>query len=273
MTQQPTSDAIYTPGSRGREVVAGSKVVVEFHTRGIQGEFELAGTDSPSLAPAVAEAIEIIRGTHPDVTFHLAADHPIDHLDPLAEAVADAASLPHRRDLLQLRRTLPVESDHRARATAPAITVRPADFHDDGLPDVGAWLRVNNRAFSTHPDQGAETVETLLRRLDDDPGDPAGFLVADDADRPGEFSGFCWTKVHAATSTDPALGEIHVIGVDPSHRGEGLGPSFVLAGLDHLAALGLETANLYVDADNAPARRLYELLDFTTYKRRRVYTS
>ena len=100
----------------------------------------------------------------------------------------------------------------------------------------------------------------------------AGFLVADDPGRPGEFSGFCWTKEHEATNTDPALGEIYVIGVDPSHRGEGLGPAFTMAGLDHLAAQGLTTAVLYVEADNEPARRLYDRLGFATHRRRRVYT-
>jgi mycothiol synthase len=139
--------------------------------------------------------------------------------------------------------------------------------------DDDAWIRVNNRAFADHPDQGREDRSTLAARTSEPWFDPAGFLVADE-EGTGELSGFCWTKVHPAVpGGDPEMGEIYVIGVDPRHRGEGLGPSFVLAGLDHLSSRGIGTAVLYVDATNTPARRLYDRLDFTVHRRRRVYTA
>lgn len=269
----PITDA--STGLDGREAVPGTNLAVEYQTRGATGEIEVigggGGDAATSEAADVAAVIERVRHHHREVAFHLAADHPLDSLDALAEAVADAAGLSGRRDLLQLRRPLPVEAEHALRASAPPLTVRPINL-SEGTGDVVAWLRVNNRAFAHHPDQGAETTETLARRLAADGGDPSGFLVADDPERPGELSGFCWTKVHPPTGADAALGEIYVIGVDPSHRGEGLGPSFVLAGLDHLAGRGLIVANLYVDADNEAARRLYDRLGFATYARRRVYT-
>ena len=133
-------------------------------------------------------------------------------------------------------------------------------------------MRANNRSFAEHPDQGRETLDTLREHQSEDWFASTGFLVADDPTRPGELAGFCWTKVHPATDAEPALGEIYVIGVDPSHRGEGLGAAFVLAGLDHLAGQGITTAILYVDADNEPAVRLYERLGFEVHARRRVYT-
>ena len=246
------------------------------------GEISLSSPTDAEPAEVTAQVQEVLaRPELAAVAFHLAADHPADDVDPLPEAVADAVGFGHRRDLLQLRRPLPVPTDHPSLETSPMIQVRPirlgpgpssADDATTMGTDIAAWLRVNNRAFATHPEQGTETTDTLTARLDVEWDDPSGFLVADDADRPGELSGFCWTKVHAATTDDPALGEIYVIGVDPSHQGQGLGPSFVLAGLDHLATRGLAVANLYVDADNAPARRLYDRLDFTTHLRRRVYT-
>ncbi|CAN5720946.1 hypothetical protein BH10ACT1_BH10ACT1_29600 [soil metagenome] len=272
MTQQPSTDATSTDGPAGRVVVAGTDLAVTFTTRGETGEVEVDGTGPIGVAPAVVVAIDAIRGRHPETTFHLAADHPVADLDPLPEAVADLAGLPHRRDLLQLRRPLPVPADHPSRIGTPVLLLRPIDL-GAGSPDVGAWLRVNNRAFAHHPDQGNETTDTLAQRRKGEPDHDAGFLVADDPGRPGELSGFCWTKVHPATDEDPELGEIYVIGVDPSHRGEGLGAAFTLAGLDHLAGRGTSTANLYVEADNEPALRLYDRLGFATHQRRRVYSA
>ncbi|MBX3285698.1 MAG: mycothiol synthase [Actinobacteria bacterium] len=188
----------------------------------------------------------------------------------MPEAVATAAGLGRHRDLLQLRRPLPVPTDHPARRRAPAVAVRPFD-PDPGAGDRSAWIRANNRAFAQHPDQGTETDATLAARLAEPWFDPSGFLVVDDPDRPGELAGSCWTKVHPATDHEPALGEIYVIGVDPSQQGSGLGVALVLAGLDHLAGLGLGTAVLFVEADNRPALALYDRLGFSVHARRRVY--
>ena len=125
--------------------------------------------------------------------------------------------------------------------------------------DESAWLRVNNRAFANHPDQGGWITEVLERRMAEPWFDPAGFLLAWRGD---DLVGFCWTKLH----TDPTRqGEIYVIGVDPDAQGLGLGRALVVAGLDHLAQQRqCETGILYVAADNAAAVGLYQALGFTT---------
>ncbi len=251
---------------------------LDLSVRGEQAELALSGSGSADDVSAIVEEAHRLTATIAEpVTFHLAADHPAEGLGPVAESVADGLGFTERRDLLHLRRPLPVPANHPARRTAPLLATRPirlgGDEPNPGGDDVEAWLRANNRAFAHHADQGRENVDTLRERLDVEWTDPSGFLVADDADRPGELAGFCWTKIHPATGDDPTLGEIYVISVDPSHRGEGLGPTLVLAGLDHLASRGLETAMLYVDADNDPARRLYDSLGFVTHHRRRVYTA
>ncbi len=182
---------------------------------------------------------------------HLWVPKPAEGHDRLADAVG----LRRGRELLQLRRPLPVD-EH------PTIAVRPF------VPgrDEAAWLEVNNRAFRWHPEQGGWDLETLRNREAQPWFDAGGFLLHE---RDGKLAGFCWTKVHAAH--EPPLGEVYVVAVDPGFQGLGLGRSLVLAGLDHLAAQGLRVAMLYVDADNAGALRLYERLGFTTDHVDRAY--
>jgi mycothiol synthase len=140
------------------------------------------------------------------------------------------------------------------------VTLRP--FRPGA--DEAAWLRVNARAFVALPDQGSWTIEDLRARMAEPWFDAAGFLLAvRDAD--DELVGFHWTKVHGARRDDaPAaehdhdpIGEIYVLGVDPSARGLGLGDALTLAGLRYLRSRGLDQVMLYVDESNPHAVALY----------------
>ena len=166
---------------------------------------------------------------------------------PLHDRIAEGTGLRRGRQLLQLRRSLPVDEK-------TDLPVRPF------MPgyDEEAWLVVNNRAFRWLDEQGGWDLETLRDRERQDWFDPAGFLIHE---RNHRLAGFCWTKVHR--DNDPPLGEIYVIAVDPDFQGRGLGRELVLAGLDWLWRNGIEMGMLYVDRDNAPAVRLYESLGFT----------
>jgi len=165
------------------------------------------------------------------------------------DAVAAAAGLARGRDLYQMRRRLPVEQAASTVATRP---FRPGQ-------DEEAWLDVNNRAFRGHPEQGSWTRQDLEDREAQDWFDPEGFLLHE---VDGQLAAFCWTKVQEDEHGSGDVGEIYVIAVNPDFQGRGLGRELVLAGLEHLASLGLDKAMLYVDRDNVGARALYRSLGF-----------
>jgi mycothiol synthase len=158
------------------------------------------------------------------------------------------------RDVIQMRVPLPL-ADGALRATRPLVTRPFVPGQDDE-----AWLRVNNRAFDGHPEQGSWTLGQLHERLAADWVDLEGFLVADDPDGEG-LIGFCWTKIHR--NRDPVLGEIYVIGVDPAHHGGGLGRALTVAGLTAMADRGVHVGMLYTDESNETAVALYGRLGFT----------
>ena len=53
-----------------------------------------------------------------------------------------------------------------------------------------------------------------------------------------------------------------MVGVDPDYQGQGWGRRLVEAGMARLASRGIREADLYVEADNAPALRLYREFGF-----------
>jgi len=176
------------------------------------------------------------------------------------DRAAAEAGLHKVRELFQMRRPLPVEAS--VEGPGPRLATRPFVVgHDEE-----AWLRVNNRSFAGHPDQSGWTSSDIEGREAEPWFDPAGFLLHESDD--GTLMGFCWTKVH---DTDPPMGEIYVIGVDPDFFGRGLGRALVLAGLDHLAGRGLRVGMLYVESTNVAAVHLYERLGFTVHHSDRAY--
>jgi mycothiol synthase len=194
-----------------------------------------------------------------------------------AAALAESMGFRRERSLWQMRRSL----------FAPV----PAPTWPEGVvirtfvtgQDEDAWLEVNNRAFAEHPDQGTWTRDDVEMREREPWFDPAGFFLAE---RDGRIVGFHWTKVHGAQPDHPhdrtdddhvhahehahdhghePIGEVYVVGVDPSMQGQGLGPALTLRGLQHLRALGLPQAMLYVDEVNTNAIRTYERLGFAKW--------
>lgn len=171
---------------------------------------------------------------------------------PAAEATATALALTPVRELLQMRRTLrdvpPVD-------VAAGVQIRTYA----GPADDAELLRVNNAAFSWHPEQGGWTEADIAERRAESWFDPEGLFLAFDGER---LLGFHWTKVHAGD-----LGEVYVVGVDPDAQGKRLGHTLTVLGLHYLAqrldAADEPAVMLYVESDNTAAVRTYDRLGFT----------
>jgi mycothiol synthase len=154
------------------------------------------------------------------------------------------------RRIHQMRRSLPT-------GLTSDVATRPFD----ATRDLAEWVRVNNRAFAWNPEQGHWTEANVLARMDEPWFDPDGFLIHE---RDGRIAAFCWTKIHPGS--EPLLGEIYVIAVDPDFHGLGLGRALTAAGLDSLASRGVTVGMLFVDADNVAAVRLYDTLGFVVHR-------
>ncbi len=241
------------------------------------------------------------RGLGRILVAHVLAETPDGRLrlwshgeHPAAAALSAAMGFTRMRSLWQLRRSLYAPLP--APVVAPGIEIRT--FEPDTDDEV--WLALNARAFAGHPEQGGWSAADLHQRMAEPWFSPEGFFLAT---RPGEVGsverlvGFHWTKVHGEIEHEHTanhqqlhphphphprpkanllghgtgehghepMGEVYVVGVDPAEQGHGLGRALTLVGLRHLRAIGLPEAMLYVDADNAPAIRLYTELGFTRW--------
>ncbi len=172
-----------------------------------------------------------------------------------ARATAAALGLVAVRQLMQMRRSL--------RGAPHPVVPDGVRFRTyAGTADDTELLRVNNAAFVNHPEQGHWTPAHLAERRAEPWFEPAGLFLAFD-DRTDRLLGFHWTKVHLDR---PGLGEVYVVGVDPSAQGRGLGQALTSVGVSWLARRLADAADptvmLYVEADNAAAVHTYQGLGF-----------
>ncbi|MCF4119608.1 mycothiol synthase [Antribacter sp. KLBMP9083] len=182
---------------------------------------------------------------------------------PEARAFAEKSGYRPVRELLLLARPLGTTT-----ATPPAMPEGLAVRTFVPGADDEAWVRVNARAFATHPEQGRLTRADLEARKAEPWFDPEGFfLVVPDAGTTAQPStadpvAFLWTKVEPGQPDGARDGEIYAVGVDPTAQGRGLGGALTATGLAHLARIGATRAVLYVEGDNAPALATYARAGF-----------
>ncbi|MGC5627541.1 mycothiol synthase [Georgenia sp. Z1344] len=184
---------------------------------------------------------------------------------PGAQALAGSLGLTRVRELLRMGAQVRTDD-----APQPPAGTRIETFDVDAHAEP--WLRVNARAFATHPEQGRMTRADLDERLAQPWFDPELLLLAydeaadDDGPRAPDPLGFIWMK-----PGDPGEAELYVLGVDPSAQGRGLGRDLTARGLAEVAARGRSSVDLYVEGDNAPALATYERQGFAVVERHSQY--
>lgn len=120
--------------------------------------------------------------------------------------------------------------------------------------DDEAWMRLHAHGYSDRSDFSALTPSDLEAERRS-----PGFALAV-AEEDGQVVGFAHGLELA-----PGRGLLNSVVVHRDHRGQRLARALVLAILRDLAAHGAETVELNVDADNAPAIRVYRQLGFAVF--------
>lgn len=188
---------------------------------------------------------------------------------PAAAHLAQKHGLGRDRVLYQMR----TDDDLTLGALPEATAPEGVHLRSFAPGDEEGWLRVNNAAFDWHPEQGSQTLADIEGIVGADGFDPDSVILAvrdDDAQQtnsspqandPGAVIGFHETKL---TDTDSGgrLGEVYVVGVDPSAHARGVGRALTVEGMRRMVAAGATAIELYVESDNTAALGLYERLGF-----------
>ncbi|GAA3597715.1 mycothiol synthase [Klugiella xanthotipulae] len=180
---------------------------------------------------------------------------------PASAALAGRHGFVPVRTLLRL--SAPVPRTIGATPTSTDYTVRP---FQPGMDD-DAWVELNARVFSNHPEQGKLTRQDLAERQAESWFNPEDFLVLTGPDH--RLVGYNWLKIteRHGESAPPAggrSGEVYAIGVAPEAAGHGLGRLLLQRGFDRLRERSIPSVSLYVEGDNTPALALYHSSGFET---------
>jgi len=122
-------------------------------------------------------------------------------------------------------------------------------------------VNIQNRSFANTWGFNPNTVEEIVYRIGLPNCSPEDILLSYDGDK---VIGYCWTRIYVGKNEDSREGRgvIYMLGVDPDHRGKGIGKEVLLAGLSYMKSKCLRTVELTVDSKNRAARALYHSAGF-----------
>lgn len=197
--------------------------------------------------------------------------------NPAATSLLTAVGFTPVRELLRLALS-PSRLDEAIADARPM----PVDFEvmvfDPTHPQhADDWVRVNARAFASHPEQGAMT------RADFDALTTEPWFAAEDLhlayavgpEGAKTLAGFAWVKTVAEGENsgghENVETELYALGVDPEFAGLGLGAALLGETLRQMKSHNPTRITLYVDGDNENAVALYLRAGFEVEQRSLQY--
>jgi mycothiol synthase len=148
-----------------------------------------------------------------------------------------------------------------------------SEFHVPNMGGIGPRYRhmqggeedklvgIQNRSFADTWGFNPNTLEEIIYRIGLPNCSPKDVILACDGDN---VIGYCWTRIYPGETkvARDGKGRIYMLGVDPDHRGKGIGKDVLLAGLCCLKSKGLGMVELTVDSKNKTACALYQSTGF-----------
>jgi mycothiol synthase len=127
-------------------------------------------------------------------------------------------------------------------------------------------VHIQNRSFADTWGFNPNTVEEIAYRTRLPNCSLEDIILACDDDT---VIGYCWTRIYVGKNktAEGGKGRICMLGVDPDHRGRGVGKEVLMAGLSYLKGNDVGIVELTVDGENEAARALYRSAGFRVQAR------
>ena len=127
-----------------------------------------------------------------------------------------------------------------------------------GLDEVPELTYIQNEAFKEHFGYSPNAEDEIIAHLLAGNSSPDNIVMIHDFHE--QLVAYCWTFIYERDGLK--IGRIGMMGVLPTARKKGLGRAIAEAGFNHLVRQKVNSIELDVDSENAPAIHVYSSLGF-----------
>lgn len=245
---------------------------------------QVHGMLAVDAAPEVPVAELVVRGEgrrEAEALINSVGDGPIDVWAHGASPVSELSGARKVRELLVMSLGTPLPEVVAPKGMQVLTLAQSRELW--GARADEELLRVNNEAFSWHPEQGGWDMARWERAQEAAWFDPDGVFLLwitpenatahPDVEQSIRLAGFHWTKYLSSqlVNNGGMVGEVYVIGLASEVQGKGVGKFLTTVGVNRLRQSGCEQVILYVEADNVPAVKVYERLGFAVTETHALY--